>query len=310
MTNQSTVARFILQGFSDTPIVNAFSTSVFLIIYIFGLMGNISIITVIIEDHQLHTPMYFFLKNLSFLDVCYTSVTMPKAIVNAILGSKDISFTECVAQLYLFFTMAATECFLLTAMAYDRCMAIYRPLFYGVIMSRSLCWELVSTAWILGALYSIFHAINTFSLPFCGPNVIDHFFCDIPPVMRLSCADYQVNEELIFIYSSCIILGAFGLTLVSYICIISTIIKINHVQGRWKAFSTCSSHLTNVLLFYGTGSSMYLRPISNYSPIQGRLTAIFYSIITPTLNPVIYCMRNKEMMAALKKMCHRIQRKN
>ncbi|XP_058132850.1 LOW QUALITY PROTEIN: olfactory receptor 5V1-like [Dasypus novemcinctus] len=267
-------------------------------------MGDISIITVIIKDHQIYTPMYFFLKNLSFLDMRYTPVTMPKAIVNAILGSKDISFTECMAQLYLFFTMAAN------ALAYDNCMAIYRPLFYGVIMTRNLYWEPVSTSWIFGALCYIFHAVNTFSLPFCGPNVIDHFFCDIPPVMRLSCADYQVNEELIFIYSSCIILGAFGLTVVFHICIISTIIQTNHVQGHWKAFSTCSSYLANGLLFYGTGISMYLRPISNYFPIRGRLAVIFYSIITPTLNPVIYCMKNTEMNAALKKMCHQIQRKN
>ncbi|XP_062950781.1 olfactory receptor 5A2-like [Cynocephalus volans] len=310
MMNQSTVARFILKGFSDIPAVNAVCTGIFLIIYICGLLWNISVITVIIKDSHLRTPMYFFLKNLSFLDVCYTSVTMPKAIANAILGSEDISLPECVVQLYLFFALAATECFLLTAMAYDRCMAIYRPLLYGVSMNKKVCWELVSSAWICGALYSILHTINTFSLPFCGPNVIDHFFCDIPAVMRLSCADYHANEELSFIYSSCIIMGAFALTLISYMCVISTIAKIQHVQGRWKAFSTCSSHVTSVLLFYGTGSSMYLAPTSNYSPIQGRLAALFYSIITPTLNPVIYCLRNKEMKVALTKVYHQIQRRN
>nr|XP_004611668.1 unnamed protein product [Sorex araneus] len=308
MTNQSMVACFILKGFSDIPTVNAVCTGIFLLIYIFGILGNFSVITVITKDTHLHTPMYFFLKNLSFLDMCYTSVTLPKAIVNVLVGSEEISFLECVIQLYLFFTLAATECFLLTAMAYDRCVAIYRPLLYGASMSRNRCWGLVVSAWVCGALYAIFHAVNTFSLPFCGRNVIDHFFCDIPPVMRLSCVDYQASEALSFIYSSCIILGAFVLTLISYICIISTIAKIQHVQGRWRAFSTCSSHLTTVLLFYGTGSSMYLRPSSDYSPIQGRLAATFYSVITPTLNPVIYCLRNKEMKVALKKVFHQLQR--
>ncbi|EFB26596.1 hypothetical protein PANDA_016654, partial [Ailuropoda melanoleuca] len=310
MVNQSTIAQFILKGFSDIPIVNAVCTGIFLIIYTFGILGNISVITVIIKDGHLHTPMYFFLKNLSFLDVCYVSVTMPKAIVNTILGSEEISFLECVVQLYLFFTLAGTECFLLTAMAYDRCMAIYRPLLYEITTNRKLCWELVSTSWICGAFYAIFHAINTFSLPFCGPNVIDHFFCDIPTVMRLSCVDYHANEEWSFIYSSCIILGAFVLTIISYICIISTIIKIQHVQGRWKAFSTCSCHLTTIFLFYGTGSSMYLRPTSDYSPIQGRLAAMFYSVITPTLNPVIYCLRNKEIKVSLKKVFIKYREKN
>nr|XP_058145563.1 olfactory receptor 5M11-like [Dasypus novemcinctus] len=308
MTNQSTVAQFILQGFSDIPTLNTLSIGVFMTIYIFGLFGNISIIMVTSKDGRLHSPMYFFLKNLSFLDICYTSVTMPKAIVNGILGSKDISFTECVAQLYLFFTLGATECFLFTAMAYDCSMAIYRPLLYCVIMSRNLCWKLVSTAWICGFLYSIFHAINTFSLPFCGSGVIDHFFCDNPPIMRLSCTDYSANEKMSFIYSSCILLGALVLILLSYTYIISTITKIHRVRGRWKAFSTCSSHLTTVLLFYGSAGSMYLKPTSNYSPIQGRLAAIFYSVITPTLNPIIYSLRNKEMKIALKNMYHREER--
>ncbi|XP_058405145.1 olfactory receptor 1052-like [Diceros bicornis minor] len=308
--NRSTVARFILKGFSDYPSVNAVCTGCLLVTYAFGVLANVAVITVITKDGHLHTPMYFFLKNLSFLDVCYTSVTMPKAIVTATQGSEEMSFLECAVQLYLFFMLAATECFLLTTMACDRCVAIYRPLVYGVTMSRNLCWELVSTAWICGALYAIFHAINTFSLPFCGPNVIDHFFCDIPPVMRLSSVDYHTNEELSFIYTSCIILGACVLTLISYIRIISTIAKIQQVQGRWKAFSTCSSHLTTVLLFYRTGSSLYLRPTSDYSPIQARLAAVFYSLITPTLNPLTCCLRNKEMKVALKKVFHQLQRKN
>lgn len=192
---------------------------------------------------------------------------MSKVIVHTILGFEEVSFLKCVVQLYLFLTLAAAECFLLTAMACEYCMAISRPLLYGVTVSRNLCWELVSTAWVCGALYAVFHVISTFSLPFCGPNVIDPFFGEIPSVRRLSCVDCHANENLSVIYSSCITLGAFVLTLISYIYIIPTISKIQHVHGQWKAFSTCSSYLTTVVLFYGTGSSEYLRSTSNCSPI-------------------------------------------
>lgn len=249
MENQSTIAQFILKVFSDIPIVKAVCTGIFLIIYTFGILGNISVITVIIKDVHLHTPMYFFLKNLSFLDPCYISVTMTKAIVNTILGSEEISFRECVVQVYLFFTLAGTECFLLTAMAYDHCVAIYRPLLYGITMNRRLCWDLVSTAWICGDFYSIFHAMNTFSLPFCGHNVIDHFFCDIPPVMRLSCVDYHANEERSFIYSSCVILGAF--------CSYNNLLYIHHFHHHQD--STRAGLLESILHLFLSSD--------HYSPI-------------------------------------------
>ncbi|CAO2643265.1 Olfactory receptor 1019 [Lemmus lemmus] len=278
MSNHSRVTHFILMGFSDTP-------QFFLLVYTFGLLGNISIITAVVRDSRLHSPMYFFLKNLSFLDMCYTSATIPKAVVMSFTGLGLISYLECVTQLYMFITLASTECFLLTAMAYDRFLAIFRPLLYGTIMSHKCCVELVVTAWVSGAIYSAFHTFNTFSLPYCGPNVVEHFFCDIPPVMRLSCTDYHLNEE---------------------VGIVSTVVRIPSVDGRWKAFSTCSSHLTTVILFYGTGSFVYLRPASQYSPTQGRLASIFYSVLTPSLNPVVYCLRNKDMKFALQKLyCRR-----
>ncbi|XP_007538542.1 olfactory receptor 5AP2-like [Erinaceus europaeus] len=302
MTNGTMVTEFILKGFSDTPELRLISSAFFLFIYFFALLGNASIIAAVTKDHRLHTPMYFFLKNLSFLDMCYTSVTIPKALVNSLLGSEVISFRECVAQLFLFVTLCATECFLLTSMAYDRYLAIQKPLLYGILMSKKLCIELVMVAWLSGALYAIFHTTNTFSLLFCGPNVIDHFFCDSSPIMKLSCTDPHTNEEVGFVVGGCIILGAFALTIISYILIISTIAQMPSAGGRGKALSTCSSHLNTVILFYVTGSFAYLRPTSHYSPTQGRLVSVFYSILTPSLNPVVYCLRNADMKLALKKL--------
>ncbi|XP_069890180.1 olfactory receptor 2G3-like [Dipodomys merriami] len=302
MSNLTRVTQFILRGFSDAPELRFVVILFFFFVYIFCLLGNFSIIMAVTRDSRLHYPMYFFLKNLSFLDMCYTSVTIPKALATSFTGSGIISYFECVTQLYIFITLAATESFLLTAMAYDRCLAILRPLLYVIIMNQRLCSELVVMAWLSGAIYSVFHTVNTFSLPFCGPNVVEHFFCDIPPVMRLSCTDYHHNEQVGFAVSSCIIMSSFALTLLSYVFIISTIVQIPSVDGRWKAFSTCSSHLTTVLLFYGTASFMYLRSASQYSSAQGRLASIFYSIFTPALNPVIYCLRNKDMKIALQKL--------
>ncbi|KAM6148411.1 olfactory receptor 8U3-like [Erethizon dorsatum] len=302
MTNDTRVTEFILKGFSDMLEMRVLSAVLFLFIYLFALLGNISIIAAVTRDSHLHTPMYFFLKNLSFLDMCYTSVTVPKALVNSLVGSDVISFWECVAQLFLFVTLCASECFLLTSMAYDRCLAIHRPLLYGVIMNRKLCSELVAVAWLSGALYAIFHTVNTFSLPFCGPNVIDHFFCDSAPIMRLSCSDAHANEEVGFAVGGCVILGACALTILSYVLIIATVMQIHSVGGRRKAFSTCSSHLVTVILFYVTGSFAYLTPTAQYSPTEGRLVSVFYSILAPSLNPVVYCLRNRDMHAALRKL--------
>ncbi|XP_003803668.2 olfactory receptor 5V1-like [Otolemur garnettii] len=284
------------------PEMKLTSTMFFLFVYFFSLVGNISIIAAVTRDSHLHTPMYFFLKNLSFLDMCYTSVTVPKALINSLTGFQVISYWECVAQLFSFVLLCASECFLLTSMAYDRYLAIRKPLLYCGFMSRKLCTELVIMAWFSGALYAIFHTVNTFSLWFCGPNVIDHFFCDSSPIMRLSCTDSHINEEVGFAVGGCIILGAFALTIISYVLIISTIAQIRSAGGRWKAFSTCASHMTTVILFYITGSFAYLTPNSHYSPTQGRLVSVFYSILTPSLNPIVYCLRNTDMQMALKKL--------
>ncbi|XP_004611653.2 olfactory receptor 1019-like [Sorex araneus] len=300
--NGSAVTAFVLKGFSDDPRLRLASAACFLPIYLFALLGNASVIAAVSRDSRLHTPMYFFLKNLSFLDMCYTSVTLPRAIASGLSGSERISFAECMAQLFLFVTLCASECFLLTAMAYDRCVAIQRPLHYGVLMGRRRCVLLVLVAWLAGVLYAAFHTNNTFSLPFCGPNIIEHFFCDIPPIMRLSCTDYHTHEVLGYILSICIILSAFALTVLSYVLILSTIARMPSAGGRQKAFSTCSSHLATVLLFYVTGSFAYLSPTAQYSPTQGRLVSVFYSVLTPSLNPIVYCLRNRDMQAALRKL--------
>ncbi|KAM6224897.1 olfactory receptor 5V1-like [Rhynchocyon petersi] len=302
MTNHTTVSVFILRGFSDVPQLQLLSVTVFFLIYAAAVLGNISIVAAVTLDAHLHTPMYFFLKHLSLVDICSMSTTLPRALLATILGLGEISLLACTAQLFVFVCFVATESFLITSMAYDRCLAIYRPLVYGTIMSPKACASLVVVAWVSGFLYASFHTYNTFSLPFCGPNVIDHFFCDIPPLMRLACANADTHEATGFTVSGCIILSCFALIILSYVRILATILQIRSEASRWKTFSTCSSHLATVLLFYGTGSSAYMRPASGYTPLQGRLAAVFYSILTPSLNPLIYSLRNKDMQAALQKL--------
>ncbi|EPQ04936.1 Olfactory receptor 10AG1 [Myotis brandtii] len=297
-----TVSIFLLQGFSASPELQLLSAAFFLLVYLAALLGNISIVAAVTLDPRLHTPMYFFLKHLSLVDICSMSTTLPRALVATLLGSGEISLLACASQLFAFVSLGSTECFLITSMAYDRCLAIYRPLVYGVAMRPRICVSLVAVAWGSGLLFSTFHTANTFSLPFCGPRVIDHFFCDIPPVMRLACAHADAHEASGFAVSGCVIMSCFALTVLSYVRILATVVRIRSVGGRRKAFSTCSSHLATVLLFYGAGSSAYMQPSARSSPLQGRLAAVFYSILTPSLNPLIYSLRNKDMMGALRKL--------
>lgn len=302
MANFSAVSVFILQGFSTVPALQLLSLATFLLIYLAGVLGNVSIMIVVTLDTHLHTPMYFFIKHLSLVDLCSMSTTLPQALVATMTDIKEISLPACASQLFVFVCLGSLECFLITSMAFDRCLAIYRPLTYGITMSSQTCLSLVVVAWVSGILFSTFHTVNTFSLPFCGPNMIDHFFCDISPLMRLACGDTKAHEAAGFIVSGCVIMTCFALTCLSYVLIVFTVVHIHSAAGRWKAFSTCSSHLATVLLFYGTGSSAYMQPTAHYSPLQGRVAAVFYSILTPTLNPLIYSLRNKDMKAALRKL--------
>ncbi|XP_012998807.1 olfactory receptor 5A2-like [Cavia porcellus] len=267
MMNDTTVTEFILQGFSDELEMRIMSAVLVLFIYLFALLGNASVIAAVTRDSHLHTSMYFFLKNLSFLDMCYPSVTVPKVLASSLAGSNVNSFWEWMAELFLFVTLCALECFLLTSMACNRCLAIHRPLLYG-IMSRKLCYELVVAAWLSGVLYDIFHTINTFSLPFCGPNIINYFFCDSSPIMRLSCRDACAIEEVRFVVVGCVILGVCALTILPYVLIIANVMQIHSAGGCQKAFSTCSSHLVWVILFYIAGSFAYLTPTAQYSPTE------------------------------------------
>ncbi|XP_029780276.1 olfactory receptor 5V1-like [Suricata suricatta] len=302
MANLTAVAAFLLQGFSAVPELQLLSTAAFLLIYLAAVLGNIATVAAVTHDARLHTPMYFFLKHLSLVDICSVSTTLPRALVATMLGSREISPRACASQLFAFVCLGSTECFLITSMAFDRCVAIYRPLLYRVTMSPQTCASLVAVAWGSGLLFSAFHTANTFSLPFCGPNVIEHLFCDIPPLMRLACANMDAHEAAGSVASGCVIMSCFALTVLSYIRILATVLQIQSMAGRWKALSTCPSHLATVLLFYGTGSSAYMQPTTSYSPTRGRVAAVFYSILTPTLNPLMYSLRNKDMREALQKL--------
>ncbi|NXU33370.1 O10C1 protein, partial [Thalassarche chlororhynchos] len=243
--------------------------------------------------------MYFFLRNLSFLEICYTSVTLPRVLVNLLSSDTSISFAGCAAQMYFFLFFGATECCLLAAMAYDRYRAICNPLHYMDIMNKKVCMQLAACSWICGNLVALGHTTFIFSLPFCGSNVINHFFCEIQPVLMLVCGDTYWNELQIILAAAFVILMPFLLILVSYSLIISAILKIRSAKGRYKAFSTCFSHLLVVTLFYGTAVFIYIRPKSSYSLDVDKVLSLFYSVVTPILNPVIYSLRNREVKGAL-----------
>ncbi|XP_074838419.1 olfactory receptor 10C1-like [Carettochelys insculpta] len=299
--NDTSMDKFVLLGFSNHPDMNLILFLAFLCLYIITVLGNLLIIIVINVDPALHTPMYFFLRNLSVLEICYTSVTVPKMLVNLLSEDKSISFGGCAVQLYFFLFFAVTECFLLASMAYDRYSAICNPLRYMSIMSKRVCNKLAASSWITGILVALGHTTFVFQLPFCGSNIIDHFFCEIQPLLKLVCRDTYWNEIQIIVAAAFVLLIPFLLIVVSYICIISTILKMQSAEGRRRAFSTCSSHLIVVTLFYGTALVMYVRPKSSFSPEVNKLLSLFYSVFTPIVNPIIYSLRNKEVKDALRK---------
>ncbi|XP_029435436.1 olfactory receptor 5V1-like [Rhinatrema bivittatum] len=305
--NQTFVAEFILLGLSESETLQRAFFVLFLVVYMIALMGNLCMIVIIRISPHLHTPMYFFLSNLSFLDMCYVSVTVPKMLEDFLEGRRHISFSGCMTQLFFLIFLAGTEVFLLTIMAYDRYVAICNPLRYSMIVTRKLCVELAVFAWLAGFLNSFSNTVLVSHLPFCGPNVINHFSCDIPPLLKLSCSDTFINEITILIIGIFFGMSSFLLTLVSYIKIIACILKMNTVEGRHKAFSTCASHVTVVCLFYVTATFRYMRPASSYSlDIQDRVVSVLYSIVTPMLNPIIYSLRNKEVKRAVKRLMGKI----
>ncbi|KAJ1095759.1 hypothetical protein NDU88_000915 [Pleurodeles waltl] len=304
--NQTSVSEFIILGFTGSPEIRFLLFIIFSIAYLITIMGNATVMLVLHVDPSLHTPMYFFLRNLSFLEICYSSVTVPKMLTNLLAEDKTISFIGCATQMHFLLSLGTTECFLLAVMAYDRYTAICHPLHYPLLMNKRLCQGLAAGCWASGTLLSIANTSFIFTLPFCGPNIINHFFCDIPPVLELACADTSANEVTTFVFCVVIILTPFLLTLTSYALVASTVLKIRSVEGQRRAFSTCAAHLTSATLFYGTASFMYLQPKASYSLEVDKLLALFYSVMTPMLNPLIYTLRNKEVMGSLRRISSKL----
>ncbi|XP_071470059.1 olfactory receptor 5V1-like [Marmota flaviventris] len=298
--NQTAISDFIILGFSDLNELQFLLFTIFFLTYICTLGGNIFIILVTMADPHLHTPMYYFLRNLAFLDVCYTTTNVPQMMVHLVSEKKSISFGGCVAQLFAFILFVGSECLLLAAMAYDRYIAICKPLRYSVIMNKALYNQLAASCWTGGFLNSVVHTVLTFRLPFCGNNQINYFFCDIPPLLILSCGDTSGNELVLLSIGVFIGWTPFLCIVLSYLYIISTILRIHSSEGRCKAFSTCASHLVIVLLYYGSAIFTYVRPISSYSLEKDRLISVLYSVVTPMLNPIIYTLRNKDIKEAMK----------
>ncbi|XP_006214964.1 olfactory receptor 5A1 [Vicugna pacos] len=297
--NSSSVTMFIFLGFADHPELQAPLFVIFLGIYLVTLTWNLALIFLIRGDIRLYTPMYFFLSNLSFIDICYSSAVAPKMLTDFFREQKTISFFGCAAQFFFFVGMGLTECFLLTAMAYDRYAAISSPLLYTAVMSQGLCTRMVVGAYVGGFLSSLVQASSIFQLHFCGPNVINHFFCDLPPVLALSCSDTFLSQVVSFLVVVSVGGTSFLILLISYCYIVAAVLKIHSVEGRRKAFNTCASHLMVVTLLFGTALFMYLRPSSSYSLGRDKVVSVFYSLVIPMLNPLIYSLRNKEIKDAL-----------
>ncbi|XP_005077944.1 olfactory receptor 5V1-like [Mesocricetus auratus] len=304
--NLTTVTQFILIGLSDLPEVCYPLFVVFVIIYQITLLGNGTILLAILTERKLQTPMYYLLANLSLLDIFCPSTTVPKMLKNLLTEDHSISFVGCALQLYFLVGLVGTEVFLLAVMAYDRYVAICFPLLYSLIMTKVRCVQLLFGTWAAGFLHSFLHTMSTFSLSFCKSNQVNQYYCDIPPLVTLSCSSTYMAEMLVLVEGGILGFGAFLTTLISYIYIVSTILKIQSVEGKRKAFSTCTSHLLVVFLFYGTAIFTYIRPFSHqYAAARVRLISMLYAVITPMLNPLIYSLRNTEVKGALRKVFHR-----
>ncbi|XP_012610465.3 olfactory receptor 9S13-like [Microcebus murinus] len=303
--NYSELTEFILLGFRSSPQVQILLFLLFLLLYMVIVLGNTSMLVIIKIDSRLHTPMYFFLRNLSYLDLCYSTVIAPKTLATFLSKEKKISYNGCATQFFFFALFVGTEGFLLAVMAYDRFSAICSPFLYNVRMSQQACVRLVIGSYTCGCINSMIQTGFTFSLRFCRENRLDHFFCDVPALIKISCVDTFVNEIVLFILSALIILTTVAVILVSYAYILSTVLKIPSTHGRSKTFSTCGSHMVVVSLFYGTVFFMYAQPGAISSPEKSKIVALFYTLIIPMLNPLIYSLRNREVKNALKRIMMR-----
>ncbi|XP_067411449.1 olfactory receptor 10A7-like [Emydura macquarii macquarii] len=297
--NQTTVIEFILLGFGKFPDIQILLFLLFLVIYIATMATNTLIVVLVVTDRHLHTPMYFLLGNLSCLETCYASTILPRMLASLLTGDRTISVSGCITQLYFFSFLGSTECYLLAVMSYDRYLAICKPLHYSTLMNTRLSLQLAAGSWVNGCLAIAIFVLFLSQLIFCGPNEIDHFYCDSIPLMELSCSDTHLVILLDFILVCVFTLPPFLLTLTSYVCIIATILRIPSTTGRQKAFSTCSSHLIVVTVFYGTIMIVYLLPKHETLQELNKVFSLCYTVLTPLLNPLIYSLRNREVKAAL-----------
>ncbi|XP_037696987.1 putative olfactory receptor 5AK3 [Choloepus didactylus] len=298
--NGTEVTEFFLLGFGAQHRFQHILFIVFLLIYVTTMVDNIGMILLIKADSRLQTPMYFFLQHLTFVDICYTSAITPKMLQNLISENKSISFVGCVMQLWVYGTFSTNDCYLLAAMAVDRYVAICKPLRYSTIMSHTVCIQFIAGSYVIGSINASVHAGLLFSLSFCKSHIINHFFCDGPPILALSCSDIAINIMLFAVFVGFNLMFTMLTVIFSYIYILASILKMPSTAGRKKAFSTCASHLTAVTIFYGTLSYMYLQPHSNNSQSTMKVASIFYGIVIPMLNPLVYSLRNKEVKEALK----------
>ncbi|XP_069819511.1 olfactory receptor 5V1-like [Dendropsophus ebraccatus] len=305
MYNESIVSEFILLGLSNVPDLDIILFCVFLLMYIVCMTGNLVIIIITNIDPALNTPMYFFLSNLSFLDVLCTTSTIPKMLANFFSKNKVITFHGCVVQMFIFTAAMDTEFLLLTIMSVDRYLAICNPLRYKTIMSKKSCYFLSAVVWTFGFCSSTYHTSSTFRLSFCSSNKINHFFCEIPQLLALSCSDTSVNELVLIVTD--VVLGVFCFIFIfgSYLFIILAVLKIRTAEGKMKAFSTCASHITVVLLFYGTLIFAYFKPSTGNASDMDKAVAVFYTIVIPMLNPILYSLRNKEVKDSVQRVIFR-----
>ncbi|XP_042640823.1 olfactory receptor 1038-like [Tyto alba] len=299
--NSTFASEFILLGFTNREDLQVICFVLFLAIYVVTLIGNLGVIILIRIDLCLQTPMYFFLSHLSLLDICYSSTIIPQTLVNFLVEKKVISFIRCAAQLFSFATCATTECYVLAAMAYDHYMAICKPLLYTVAMSKRFCTGMMAGAYLAGVISSTIHTVSIFRLPFCQSMRINHFFCDGPPLLALSCSDNHVNEAMVSAVVGFNVLSTTVFILISYLSVLSVVLQIHSMDGWHKAFSTCASHLVSITLYYGSSLFMYLHPSSRHSLEHDKVVSLLYSVAVPMLNPLIYSLRNTDMKNAMRK---------
>ncbi|XP_059570979.1 olfactory receptor 2T11-like [Alligator mississippiensis] len=299
--NKTSSTDFILLGLLSQTNVHIFSMAMIFLAFIAAVSGNALLILLIQVDSSLHTPMYFFLNQLAFMDICQMLIVVPKMLADFLTPGNPISPAGCGAQVFLTLTMGISVCLLLAVMAYDRYIAICNPLQYPIRMSRNICFLLAVGVWMGASVNSLIHTVFTLTLPYCGSKAIDHFFCEVPALLKLSCSDTSRYEALVFVSSIVLVLIPSSIILASYACILSRVLRMKSTRQQ-KALATCSSHLTVVVMFYGAATFMYMRPSSYHSPEQDKIVALFYTIVTPVLNPLIYSLRNKDVLGALKKL--------